>query len=370
MSRVAMALVTTVGMVAGALLPSASAEAAEVHAIDPDSIVITNVTAPGSPLLVRQVTQIDLDWSLQGLNASAGDTFSMQLPKTFQATAGVIDLKVAGSNESAGTCTLTPITSSAGPKLVCVLSDYVDTHDNVHGSLWIRVDAVAETTESTVSILVDGNPVIVSLPENSVIGPQDFGPVPSEPGKHGYWANSERSAIKWVVDFPGSFAGETNPLTIQDTFSDGLTLVESGTQAPEFTSIEATQAGWNAQNWVSVPSTQWALVPQDAHSFTATLQQPIQQDRIYRFSYVTSVNHPGNLVLGDVFNNTASLNGVVRSKTVEYKTVGGGNAQGDGRGGFVVVKENLNGDGAAEVPVATSYRVTATITEPGVRPAR
>lgn len=365
LSRVALALFAAVTMLVGALLPSASAEAAEIHAIDPDSVVITNVTAPGSPLLVRQVTQIDLDWSLQGLDAHAGDTFSMQLPKTFQATAGIIDLKVAGGSDSAGTCTLSPITSAAGPKLVCVLSDFVDTHDNVRGSLWVRVDAVTETTESTVTVIVDGNPVIVTLPENSVIGPQDFGPVPTSSNKHGYWANSERSAIKWVVEFPGSIAGQTNPMVIQDTFSNGLTLVGSGADAPEFISIEATKAAWDLQNWVDVPASQWALVPQDAHSFTATLQQPIQQDRIYRLTYVTSLDHPGNLVVGDIFDNTAVLNGVTRSRTVEYKTVGGGNAQGDGRGGFVVAKEQLQGTGAADVPVDMGYRVTATITEPG-----
>ncbi|QIK62734.1 DUF11 domain-containing protein [Leucobacter viscericola] len=366
--RAAMGVLVATVMFAGALLPSASAEAAEVHAIDPASVVITNVTTPGSPLLVRQVTQIDLDWSLQGLNATAGDTFSMQLPKTFQATAGVIDLKVAGGTESAGTCTLSPITSTAGPKLVCVLSDYVDTHDNVHGSLWVRVDAVAETTESNVSILVDGNPVVVALPEGSAIGPQDFGPVPSDPAKRGYFANPERSAIKWVIEVPGSFAGQVNPLIVQDTFANGLTLVTSGAQAPKLESIEASQAGWNAQNWVGVAASQWALVPQDAHSFTATLQQPIQQDRVYRLSYVTAVDHPGNLVLGDVFDNSATLNGVTRSTSVEYKTVGGGNAQGSGRGGFVIAKQNLAGNGAAEVPSTTTYRVTATITEPGGAP--
>ncbi len=357
------AFCAVLAVIVGVIVPASVVSAAEVEVIDVSSITFTNTIQPGNRLEVGQTSRVSFDWSLIGTGATAGDTFSLVLTRNFQAVSGTIDLRVAGGADSAGTCTLSPMTPTVGPKVVCVLSDYVDSHDDVTGSLWIEVQTVTSTTETSLSLTVDGNVVLVPIPPGG-IGAQGYGPVPTNASKRGYWSNPERTAITWYVDVPGSFVGTTNPLEIVDTYSAGLTLIASGAQAPSFTSIEMTQAAWDLQSWSPVNPAQWELTPDVSQSFHVSLQQPIDQTRLYRFKYQTSLDYPENSIPGDVFSNVAVVNGTTYRTSLTYTTTGGGSAIGSGRGGFIVAKEALAGDGVSLVPAGTEYSVKATITEP------
>ncbi|QIK64037.1 hypothetical protein G7068_13155 [Leucobacter viscericola] len=359
-------------IVAGTVSPVASAEAAQLEAIDASSIVFTNSIDPNTPLLVGENSKVTFNWSLEGMRAVSGDTFSMTLPQNFQFASGVVPLTVgstagSGSPESAGVCTLTPGTASVGPKITCVLGDYVDTHDKVSGSLWIEMQTLTATSDNTVEVKLGDDVVVVKLPDSG-IKPPNFGPIPTTPGKWAFWTDPERTAITWYVDVPGDFVGTANPLLIEDTFAAGLTLVTSGANAPTAKSIEATASGWGAHQWSDVDQSQWSVDPTGPQSFTISMQQPIAQDHIYRFTYVTTIDHPENAIVGDVFENTAVINGTTRTQTITYSTIGGGSAGGDERGGFVVAKEALEGNAAGLIPVDTEFQVDAVITEPGGAP--
>ncbi|MFC6356329.1 Ig-like domain-containing protein [Luethyella okanaganae] len=356
-NRLIALLTGSVAAVLLALAPLHSATAAEFDAIVPGSIAIINDgDDPNAPIHRYQNAKISADWDTTGRGTQAGDTFSLGLPAEFAVASGQFELLLADQVNSAGTCVVILATGGATARVVCTFNDYVSTHDNVKGSLWVSIRATEQTTSSEIEIVVSGNPVVVPLPGGAPVGPQDFGPVPSQIVKHGWWTEASRTAVHWVILVPGQAAGN-GPIVFRDTFSWGQTF---DPDSMILQSLDNTQTEWEAQSWVSVPTNQWQLTSSTAQDFVVTFAGPAQANKIYRLVYDTTIDNPSGLVVGDVFDNSVAVNQTTAQVSVFYEATGGGTAGGDGRGGFVVAKRALVGDGASLVAPATTYTVLAT----------
>lgn len=155
------------------------ASAAEISAIDPASVTITKCTdgdvaecettpasdADMSDLYRWQAVRIDMDWSAPA-DAKAGDTFSVQLTEPLSAYSGSFDLK-DGSGATVGTCAASHDTGL----VTCTLTDYVETHENVAGSLWFSAQATTATETTRNPVTINGEAVAKPVP--GVIGVGD-----------------------------------------------------------------------------------------------------------------------------------------------------------------------------------------------------
>lgn len=333
----AIALLALVGL---AVPPTA--QAAEL-----DAITAVTVVEPTGDIHLYDTLRLEATWAVPD-SAQPGDTFSLAFPTTprFVGVAATFPLRdPAGA--SVGTCTV------AATAIACTLSDYVLTHDNVHGTLFFQSKAEETTEEDTVTFTTgDGGPITVEIPGGGV-GPQRPEPVPTDATKSG--VQTTDGTIEWYIWVPGRLLSGERP-TLTDTATPGLNLLpDTVTIGSVATDAWAGGLFDPADFHPLSAGSDFVLTPGDAgSSFTVELTAPAQADRLYRLSYRTAL--PADAHNGQVFANTVSGSSVTTTTATVTASVAGGDGEGDGRGGFSVAKR-IVGEGAPLVPADATFAV-------------
>lgn len=191
--RIITILLAVIGLLA---LPMATAaSAAEI----PGAVTSVKITGdPTKQLKVGERFSMEAEWQVPD-TAKAGDTFTLSFPSTITGYRSSFDL-TAPDGSSIGTCQVQDTT------FVCTLSDYVDTHDNVSGTLDFTATASKQTDSKTLDFET-GNNVTISteLPGGGGISPGSGGwKQPNQPIKLG---DVTFKRHRDPVDDPGSGRG-------------------------------------------------------------------------------------------------------------------------------------------------------------------
>ena len=185
-----------------------------------------------TPIHVYEYFDVTADWAVPD-TAVPGDTFELAVNAPIQMLSlpEPVELKDADGNV-VGTCTVTSTV------MKCTLSDYVLTHDNVHGSLYFKASATKEVTGPVVFV-VGGVQIPVAVPGGTIkiIG---AGPAPTSPYKLGWQDLS--GTLTWRIVIPGQALQTTGAdLVFTDKYQAGLKL----TQPHWFSAVRVLASNWN-----------------------------------------------------------------------------------------------------------------------------
>lgn len=350
--RLIAGLIAAVGLT-GAGLGASPASAAEYDypgAIDPASIIVT--ATDGSPeTSVNDRLRVDAQWAVPD-GATAGQTFGFTLPAEFAGFASTFTIPASDDpSRNVAECT---VSSDAAPVVTCTLTDYVEGRSGVSGSLWFVVSADQQTSESTVTFVVDGTNTPVAVPGGG-IGPGTE--LPQEPAKWSWTTDDGR--IAWIVMVPGSSVGGADSITIHDELQPAGDGLGAHRNLDGQLSVWSTDAA-NVER-VDVPGWTGAW-DATGTSFDVEIPGPIDPSRYYVVKYYTVPTNPTD---GATYANVATVNGISISDTQTWTATGGGAGSGSAAGDFSLVKEVV-GDGASLAPADAAYAVTYSYGDPAV----
>ncbi|MBF4514086.1 LPXTG cell wall anchor domain-containing protein [Plantibacter sp. VKM Ac-2885] len=319
-----------------AVITASPASAAEVDGV-------TSVDIVNAPPYVKDAQyQVNATWAVPD-SAQPGDTFTLNFPDALVGFAATIDLPDADGN-SVGTCTV------SDSQFVCTLSDFVATHNNVHGTLNFNAKFVETFTEEQVQFTTGNNVTIVTDVEGGVgtAGPDD---VPTVPTKFGYM-NNDGKTMTWVIRVPSEDLGSGSNAVITDDYDAPLVFDSANLTVRSIDKADWAQkddtAAWTYLGQGVTPGSTYTLTDRPADTaFDVGLNGPnTDGTRIYEVSVIMDL--PADVATGDVFNNRAVVNGSTYTATqVEYVGAGG-SGEGDSLGDFTVTKK-VTGSGAQRV---------------------
>ncbi|MGN7967399.1 Ig-like domain-containing protein, partial [Microbacterium sp. 22179] len=324
------------------VLAAQPANAAEVNGVTAVDIV----NAP--PYVKDAQYQVAATWAVPD-SAQPGDTFTLNFPDALVGFGASINLPDADGN-IVGTCEVT------ANQFVCTLTDFVADHNNVHGTLNFNAKFVETFTEEQIEFTTGNNVTIVTDVEGGVgtAGPDT---APGSPTKFGY-PNDDGTSMTWNIDVPSEDLGAgPNPI-ITDDYDSPLVFDPS-----RLTVRSIAKVDWEQRSDTS----KWTYLGQGtgAGSYTLT-DRPADTafdvqlngantdgTRIYQVQVV--MDWPEGAQNGDVFNNSAVVNGTTYNATpLPYAGAGGG-GEGDNLGDIALTK-TVTGSGAPQV-AGTSYTV-------------
>ncbi|MFJ4254332.1 DUF5979 domain-containing protein [Microbacterium sp. NPDC090003] len=319
-----------------------SASAAEVNGV-------TSVDIVNAPPYVKDAQyQVAATWAVPD-SAQPGDTFTLNFPDALVGFGASINLPDADGN-IVGTCEVT------ANQFVCTLTDFVADHNNVHGTLNFNTKFVETFTEEQIEFTTGNNVTIVTDVEGGVgtAGPDT---APGSPTKFGY-PNDDGTSMTWNIDVPSEDLGAgANPI-ITDDYDAPLVFDPS-----RLTVRSIAKVDWEQRSDTS----KWTYLGQGsgAGSYTLTNRPAdtafdVQLNgantdgtRVYQVQVV--MDWPEGAQNGDVFNNSAVVNGTTYTATpLPYAGAGGG-GEGDNLGDIALTK-TVTGSGAPQV-AGTSYTV-------------
>ena len=357
------------GIVAAAL----PAAAAQVDVVKADSIVITNESNTVNNVQ-WQTARITFDWDISGKGVTTGDSFTIELPPLFAGNAASFPILAIDNVTAIANCTVTsrPADLSTGGALTCVFTDYVTSHPTAAGDGWFRAQFAETTTNETTELRVNAVVEVVDLPGTGGVVP----PTPTEQTEEEKWGWFRASAgapnqLEWNVFVQGSQHPIDRPITVIDTFNPDGTHVTAYTLVPGSARMlyYPDQAAWLASTPVylqpgSTSPVSWTFTP-SATGFTAVIQNS-NPDGIYRIQYRTDVANPDLIQPGMIFSNLAEIEGIDHKVTVRREPQGGGSGDGPGTGSFQIIKDDLEGGGAATVDPDLAFTVNASYVRNGV----
>ncbi|MFK3834834.1 DUF5979 domain-containing protein [Microbacterium sp. NPDC087868] len=320
-----------------------SANAAEVDGI-------TSVDIVNAPPYVKDAQyQVAATWAVPD-SAQPGDTFTLNFPDALVGFGATIDLPDADGN-IVGTCAVTE------SQFVCTLTDFVATHNNVHGTLNFNAKFVEEFTEEQIEFTTGNNVTIVTDVEGGVgtAGPDD---VPTSPTKFGYM-NNDGTSMTWVIRVPSEDLGSgPNPI-ITDDYDAPLVFDPAGLTVRSIAKADWAQKDdesvWQYLGQGATAGTSYTLTDRPADTAFDVQLNGANTDGSRVYEVIVVMDLPVDVADGDVFNNRAVVNGTTYNATpVPYVDAGGG-GEGDSLGDIALTK-TVTGSGAPQV-AGTSYTV-------------
>ncbi|SIO16484.1 DUF5979 domain-containing protein [Agromyces cerinus] len=319
------------------------------QATELDAITSVSIDAD-APIGVRQRYAVEATWAAPA-GAVEGDTFRLDFPSPVHAYSADFVLRDS-AGATVGDCVVTE------SSIVCTLGDYVETHDDVQGSLHFFARS-SEATDDDAYVFTTGTGIEIRVPipgGGIVEGDGEPGTAPTSPQKWG-WLNDDGTSITWQVVIPAAVLAGDTPVVLDDVYDARMGFDPSSLTAGWVLASE--WAAWKVHDVVAGtgPETYTLVDSPATHSFELTFNEPVTTaDRDYVLRYRTTL--PADARQGDLFGNTITASGEqFTTWPVEFVTAGG-EGGGTGRiGGFTVTK-TLSGDGAAVVPDGTVYAVT------------
>lgn len=203
---------------------AAPASAAEVPG------AITGVTTEKSSYGYSERIRLDFTWAVPD-SASAGDSFSLDLPDELEA-ATLARFQLLAPDGS-----IVAVAEWHGKSVDFTLTDYADSHDGVGGSGFVTVRWDHEhvpVTSQPIRLEFGGIAIEVVIGDKPTPQPctSNCGPAPerTERGlwKGGSWRDGayegtrdESHNINWSIELPGDQVGYAGPITVVDTPASG-----------------------------------------------------------------------------------------------------------------------------------------------------
>ncbi len=183
---------------------------------------VTSVTLNQEKYSVFEKVSFDFTWAVPD-SAKSGDTFEITLPPELSPTSTARFNLLSPDGFVVATATWT------GNTAVFVLSDYVDSHNDVHGDGFFSGtwDISAISKETVISFAIGS--VVVNIPVEP--GEEPVGPEPARNlFKNGYWTETSEgddspiNALDWATYLPATEDGIAGPVTIVDTPNTSNTI--------------------------------------------------------------------------------------------------------------------------------------------------
>ena len=345
---------------AGLVIASPAARAAEVDAIDRSSIRLSKLNEGEAALYLWSGVRIDANWRIPDQSGKAGDTFKLPLPKELGGSVGSFELKGGeGDSLTYGTCAV------EYTQVICTFNANVENKNNVGGSLWVssQVNTLIEVDKITFPL--SSGPLQVPLPN----GQKNIGyspHVPSDIKKSGWFTGPDKNVIRWNIVVPGAKVADRSRMVITDTYGvagSNLTVVK---EYPKVFWIPNTPKCWNESHSSdcyhkidssSTPSLD-VTVDDTKDVATATIDnkgQNFQADRLYMFALELRTDGP--IPAGAQYTNKATVDAEQRTAKAVKSVSGGGTGSGD-TVGHINIKKAVSGaqvSGDTTYPVKWSY---------------
>lgn len=353
-SRATGALLVLMGMVLAmfsGVLAAQPANAAEVGG----ATIVDLVNAP--PYVKDTQYRFDATWSVPD-SAQPGDTFTLNFPDALMGVNQTIELPDADGN-IVGTCQV------SANQFVCTLSDFVADHNNVRGTLNFNARFTEEMTEEQIQFTTGNGVTIVTDVEGGVgtAGPDD---VPTAPTKFGF-PNDDGESLTWTIRVPSEDLGAGPNPVITDDYDAPMVFDPS-----RLTVRWIDKADWGQKDdltkwhYLGVGETagnSYTLNNRPADTAFDVQLNGANTDGTRVYQIDVTMEYPEGVQNGDVFNNSAVVNGTTYTATpVPYNGAGGG-GEGDNLGDFEVTKTVVGT--AASVVAGAEYTVDYSFEENG-----
>ena len=164
--------------------------------------------------------KLDFEWAVAD-GSQAGDTFSLTVPPAFDlATSNAFDLLAPDGT------TVVAHAVWSGSTVTFTLSDYVESHQNVHGDGYLSLK-FAQTASPGDVVTGDFATATVSLPATVQVTPSTGTGVITSTSKSGYWNHADQglnetaSALGWFIQIP---TGPIVDYVLVDSIGAGSTI--------------------------------------------------------------------------------------------------------------------------------------------------
>lgn len=344
---------------------SAVTSVSPASAAEIDGVTSVDIVDP-PPYVKDQTYQLDATWAVPD-TAEPGDTFTLDFPDALVAFEASFPLEDGDGNEI-GTCEVT------NAQFVCTLGDFVLTHDNVNGSLDFTAKFTEAFEDEEITFETGNGVTIVTDVEGGVA---DVDPsLPQSPVKFGYM-NNDGTSMTWVVQVPSEDLGAGPDPVVTDDYDAPLVFDPAG-----LTVRSIANDDWNDRDdpaaWTylgaGTGAGSYTLTDRPADTaFDVQLNDAVTDGtRLYEISVIMAL--PADVENGDLFENSAVVNGTTyTAEPVEYVGAGGG-GEGDLQPSIDIEKwSTVDGYPAGDfdsapgkaVDVDTPVDVTFTITNDG-----
>lgn len=311
------ALIVAILTVGIALPASAAPTVTYPDAISNLSIVKEDGSS--SPTAQWERVRIEGTWSVPD-GAVAGETFGMTLPDEFSRYgSGAFSISDPDTGEVLAEC---QVADGAGPELVCTLTAAVVGHEDVGGDFWLSGIAEESTTSETVEFEIGDQIVVVDLPGEGGIIPEDLTEW-GEPYKFAS-ATTVPGVIRWTVGIPSSYVSDGS-FDVSDQLDPSL---ENHHYTGEvWLDQRPVVDGELVGEWTSLDASTYSMTfAPDYKSFEFSADGLPEGGYAYRLAYNTQAD--GVVLVGDIFGNTAMVGGTQTTAAHTSEVAGGGTGTG------------------------------------------
>lgn len=331
----AAALLTAVGLAVPLVATAANGTADDITA---DIVKDITVTSPRGDGLVELWNQLKVEIALETTTpVDEGDFFVVAFPEPIGVSNATFNLEKEG--EVLGTC----VSSQAADTITCTLNALAATKTGLTGSIIAEAQAVTVGTYEKVTFNAGTDHAITTTFPSGQVLPENRGPVPSEVSKTA-WQTSNADEILWSVYAPSKDFDAGAQITIVDrlvgnhTFPDPLGTFRI--------LVYADDAAWASGTTSTLPTSDYTLsIDADRRGFTLTFANDEPgTDGLYQLQYMTQL--PAGSQTGEIFGNTATVNGQEARYEQVYRNRIIGTLDGPGTGSILVAK-TVSGQGAA-----------------------
>ena len=341
LSRASLVTALTCALVGAGALTSFGPGVPTASAVEINNVVtgvtMTNESSPNGPNTIWDEFSADLTFDTTGKNVSEGDTLTIQLPQELRTRNADFDVIDKNGGGVALKCSL-PF--GTGQTVNCVFTSYVNTHVNAKGDIHVRADMATTTTTNRFSFTIGHSVTLEAEIDHGNVISNQYSWVPQQPWKYGWQLHEgHNERFTWEIHIPAQSI-QSPVISITDTFdtsNGGYKLFNDGVRNQQARLLKwNTTAAYRNDPYHQHPSELvWVgdsinggtfTMTETADGFVASFPNS-NDDAIYELKYYTELKTPEGLKVGNVFNNTANVNGQTATKTVAIETVGWGNVE-------------------------------------------
>ena len=316
---------------------SPAASAAEVNGVV-TGVSMKNESSSTGPNIIWDEFSADLTFDTTGKNVAEGDTLTIQLPRELRTRSANFDVIDKNGGGVALKCS---VPAGTGQIVNCVFTDYVKTHINAKGDIHVRADMAMTTTTDRFTFTIGHSVTIEAKIDRGNVVSNKYSWVPKQPWKYGWQLHEgHNERFTWEIHIPAKSV-QGSVITVTDTFdtaNGGYKLFNDGkkNQQARLLKWNTTEAYRNDPYHQKPSQLVWVggsinggtfTMTETANGFVASFPKT-DDDAIYELKYYTELNTPEGLKIGNVFKNTAVINGQTAVKNIEIETVGWGNVEG------------------------------------------
>lgn len=287
---------------------------AEAKTVD---IIVTNSSLSQTEIKGSNTTTMSLDFAVPN-EAAAGDTTTITLPNELAFSRN----QTFNVTDANGATVATAIIDAASKTLTMTYGDYVNTHDNVTGTLnfQVKADTTVVTGDTTIPAKVQVGGTEITVGSGGIGYGVGTGDADLDFYKYGH-INYEKNEITYVINVNTSNASASNVVITDEMKSEGLSYIDG---------TFSVRTG----NWSKNASNQWSLgnssdvtanypVSVSGKSFTVNLGNITQG---FTISYKVSIDRSvvnGEKILNKATATSTEKGAVDANNTIIYQTATG-----------------------------------------------